>query len=229
MNATKATAHKAGALYFLFMILGIISEFLLPTFMVAGDAAATARNITAAVPMYRIGVLTDFVTLVMFIFLVALLYKLFRDVERTQAMLMVQLVLVGVALALANMILQFAPLVLLSVADYLSAFTTPQLNALALGVLGLHSSGATVVTGFWGLWLFPFGILVVKSRFFPRVLGILLMVAGAAYVTYSAISIVLPESRQALFRILMPLYFGEMPIIFWLLIKGARVPPGEAT
>lgn len=229
MNATKATAHRAGVLYFLFMLVGITQEFLLPTFMVRGDAAATVRNIAAGEPMYRIGILTGFVSLVMFIFLVAVLYKLFRDVERSHARLMVLLVVVGVAVSLANLILQFAPLLLLRGADYLSAFTKPQLNALSLGVLELHSTGGTVATGFWGLWLFPFGILVVKSHFFPRILGILLMVAGCAWVTLSVISIVVPEQRQALYRILMPLYFGEVPIIFWLLIKGARVPQVEAT
>ena len=210
------------------MILGITREFFFPTFMVSGDAAATARNILAAEPMYRLGILTDLVTLVMFIYLVAVLYKLFKDVDRSQATIMVLLVLVGVAVALANMIQQFAPLILLGGADYLSAFTKPQLEAASLAVLRLHSSGATIAVAFWGLWLFPFGILVVKSRYFPRILGVLLMVAGFAYVIFSATSIVLPEYRQTMSRILMPLYFGEMPIIFWLLIMGAKEPQQAA-
>jgi len=225
VNSLKATAHRAGALYFVFMILGLIQEFLLPRFMVAGDAAATARNISAAEPMYRLGVLTGFVTLVMFIFLVALLYRLLKEADRTQAMLMVLLVVVGVAIALANEFFRFAPLVLLSDAGYLSVFSKPQLDALSLAFLRLHSNGSVFATAFWGLWLFPFGILVVKSRFFPRILGILLMVAGSGYVISSVTSIVLPAYGQVVFRTLMPLYFGEMPIIFWLLIKGAKVPP----
>jgi hypothetical protein len=228
MNSFKATAHRAGVLYFLFMIVAITQEFFLPTFMVAGDAAATARNITAAEPMYRIGVVIGLVSLVMFIFLVALLYKLLKEVDRTQARLMVLLVVVGVAISLANEIPQFAPLVLLSSADYLSAFSKPQLNALSLAFLSLHSSGSAVVMAFWGLWLFPFGILVFKSRFFPRILGILLVIAGCGYVTSSATSMVLPEYSQVVFRALMPLFFGEVPIIFWLLIKGAKVPQPQA-
>jgi uncharacterized membrane protein YhaH (DUF805 family) len=206
------------------MIVAIIREFLFPTFMVPGDATATARNITSAEPMYRIGILMGFVTLVMFIFLVALLYKLFRDVDRSHAMLMVLLVVVGVAISLANLIHEFAPLVLLSGADYLWVFTKPQLDALSLSSLRLHTDGATVATVFWGLWLFPFGILVIKSGFFPRILGTLLMVAGCGYLAFSVTSIVSPEYRRILFRVLMPLYFGEVPMIFWLLIKGAKVP-----
>jgi len=228
MNSIKASAHRAGVLYFLFMIVAIVREFLFPAFMVPGDAAATARNITAAEPTYRLGVLLGFVTLIMFIFLVVSLYKLFRDVDRWHAMLMVLLVSLGVAVSLANLINELAPLMLLGGADYLSAFTKPQLDALALGFLGLHGHGAVVATAFWGLWLFPFGILVIKSGFFPRVLGVLLMVAGFAYVASSVTTIVLPAYRQVVSRVMMPLYFGEIPIIFWLLIKGARVPETPA-
>jgi hypothetical protein len=225
MNSIRATAHRAGVLYFLFMIVAIFREFLFPAFMVPGDAAATARNITAAEPTYRFGILISFVTLIMFIFLVVSLYKLLKEVDKSHAMLMVLLVSIGVAIALANLLNELAPLVLLSGADYLSVFTKPQLDALALGVLRFHSSGATVSTAFWGLWLFPFGILVIKSGFFPRILGVLLMVAGVAYLTSSVTSIVVPEYRHVVSQVMMPLYFGEVPIIFWLLIKGAKEPP----
>jgi hypothetical protein len=135
---------------------------------------------------------------------------------------------IGVAIALANLLHKFAVLVLLSGADYLSVFTKPQLDALALGFLRLHSNGVTVSTVFWGLWLFPFGILVIKSRFFPRILGILLMVAGFAYLTSSLTSIAAPAYRSIVSQFMMPLYSGEVPIIFWLLIKGAKVPQPEA-
>jgi len=181
-----------------------------------------------AEPAYRLGILTGFVALLLFIFLVERLYKLFRDVDSGQALLMVLLVTVGVAVALANMLNKFAPLVLLSGSDYLSVFTKPQLDALAVGFLRFHSSGAIVAMTFWGLWLFPFGILVIKSRFFPRILGILLMIAGLAYVVFSVTSLVLPDYRQVVSRVMMPLYFGEVPIIFWLLIKGAKIPQSQA-
>ena len=224
MNAVKATAHRAGALYFVFMILGITRAFFSPTFMVSGDAAATARNIMGAEPAYRAGLLTDFVSQVMFIYLVAVLYKLLRHGNKNQAVLMVLLVLAGVAIAVANLIFQFVPLALLSGAGYLSSFSKPQLEALSLGFLTLHGTGVSLATAFWGLWLFPFGYLVIKSGYFPRILGVFLMIAGVGYVVLSATSIAMPEARQALFRYLMPLFFGEVPIILWLLIKGAKVP-----
>lgn len=228
MNSIKATARQAGVLYLVFSLVAIVGEFLLPALVVSGDAAATARNITAAESMYRVEILTGFVTLVLFIVLVATLYKLLKDVDRWHAMLMVLLVSIGVAISLANLINRFAPLVLLSGGDYLAVFTKAQLDALALGFLRLHASGATVATVFWGLWLFPFGVLVIRSGFLPRILGYLLMVAGFAYVASSVTTIVLPAYRHVVSQVMTPLYFGELPIVFWLLIKGAKVPAPEA-
>ena len=222
MNSTHTMARRAGALYFLFMIAAIVGEFVIPNFMVPGDAAATASKILASEAMYRVDILTGFVVLLIFIFLVVSLYKLLESVDKGHAMRMVLLVSIGVAFSVANLLNKFAPLVLLKGGDYLSVFSKPQLDALALSALRFHSSGALLSIAFWGLWLFPFGILVMRSGFIPRILGILIMVAGFAYLTSSVTSIVLPEYRQAISRVLMPLYIGEVPIIFWLLIKGAR-------
>ena len=224
MNTLKATAHRTGALYLLFLFVGLVDMFGFTGFLVPGDATATARNIMADELTFRIGILTDFAALLIFIALVTSLYKLLRDVDRWHAMLMVLLVTIGVAIGLANLFNKIAPLILLSGADYLSVFTKPQLEALALGLLNLNSEGNTVDSVFWGLWLLPCGILVIKSGFLPRILGILLMVAGFAYLTSSITSIVLPAYSQVVSQVTMPLLFGEFPIIFWLLIKGAKVP-----
>jgi hypothetical protein len=137
---------------------------------------------------------------------------------------MVVLVSIAVAVVLYNMLARLAPLVLLSGADYLAAFTAPQREALALGFLRFHAAGAAVSMAFWGLWLFPFGILVIRSGFLPRVLGILLMIAGSAYLVSSVTALALPVYKAAVARVMMPFYFGEVPIIFWLMWKGAKVP-----
>lgn len=224
MNPTKATARRAGALYFLFMIVAIYGEFFFPKFMVPGDPTATASRIAAADLTYRIGILIGLATHVIFIFLVVSLYRLLGDVDKSHAMLMVVLVSIGVAVAIGNMLNRFAPLVLLDGADYMSSFTKAQVDALALSSFRFRSSGAAVPMAFWGLWLFPFGVLTIKSGFLPRILGILLLVAGCAYLVTSAVSIALPDYRRIVSQLMMPLYFGEVPIIFWLLIKGVKVP-----
>ena len=224
MTSIPATARRAGALYFLFMIVGLVDMFGFTGFLVAGDATATARNILTGELVYRLGVLTDLVTLLLFLFLVVSLYNLLKSADKWHAVLMVILVSVGVAVGLANLLTKIAPLILLSGAGYLSVFSGPQLDALALGSLSLNGEGNTVTAVFWGLWLFPFGILVMRSGFFPRLLGLLLLVAGFGYVTSSVTDIVLPAYSEIVSRVAMPLLFGEFPIIFWLLIKGAKVP-----
>ena len=222
MSSIQATARRAGALYFLFMIVGLVDMFGFTGFLVAGDATATARNILAGELVYRIGVLTDLVALLLFVVLVVSLYNLLKGADKWHAMLMVILVSVGVAVGLANLLTKIAPLILLSGADYLSVFSRPQLDALALGSLSLNGEGNTVTAVFWGLWLFPFGILVMRSGFFPRLLGVLLLVAGFGYVTSSVTAIVLPAYSEVVSRAATPLLLGEFPIIFWLLIKGAK-------
>lgn len=223
-----STARKAGILYFLFMVIAIYGQFLTPRLVVPGDAAATAANIHAHELTYRIGILTGLATDVIFLFLVVVLYRLLADVDKGLAMLMVVLVSVGVAVALANLLNRFAPLQLQSGEAYLAAFTQPQLDALALGSHRFRSAAAIVPTAFWGLWLLPFGLLVMRSEFLPRILGILLLVAGAAYIVTTVTGIVAPAWRSAMAPWMMPLYLCEMPIIFWLLIKGAKVTTAPA-
>jgi len=221
MRSLSTTARTAGAVYFVFMIVAIIGEFLFPTFVVPGDAAATAANITAAELTYRVGILLGVVTHVIFLVLVVVLYRLFRGVDEGTALLMVVLVAVGVAVAFAGLLVRFAPLVLLGGDEYLSALTAAQREALALGSLRFRGAGTAVPMLFWGLWLFPFGTLVIRSGFLPRLLGVLLLVAGVAYVVTGVIAMVLPEHRAMVNRFMTPLYFGEVPIIFWLLLRGA--------
>ncbi len=224
----KAAARQAGVLYLLFALMAIVNEFFVPTLIVSGDPTATARNIAAAELTFRIGILSGFVTHLMFIVVVVSLYNLFKEVDNRYAVLMVLFVAVGVAVALANLINQLGALILLSGSDYFSVFTKPQLDTLVLALLRLHTNGVYLATAFWGLWLFPFGILVIKSGFLPRILGILLIVAGIGYLTVSVTSIVLPAYRQIVLQFMTPLYLGEMPIILWLVFKGAKVPRLEA-
>jgi hypothetical protein len=213
------------------MIVAIVEQFLFPRFMVAGDAAATAANIAAAETTYRAGIVLGLATHVIFILVVVALYVLLKEVNEGQALLMVLLVSVGVAVALSNMVYRFAPLVLLDggAADYLSVFSMPQRQALALETLRLRGSGNAIPMAFWGLWLLPFGLLVARSGFLPRILGILLLVAGVAYLASSVTRIVFPDQASVIAPFLMPLYFGEVPIIFWLLMKGARPAPAVGT
>jgi hypothetical protein len=127
-----------------------------------------------------------------------------------------------------NTLNDIAALVLVSGAEFLAVFERPQLDALAYLFLRLHGEGITVASIFWGLWLFPFGMLVVRSGFIPRALGVLLIVAGVGYLVSAFARLALPAYGPLVSQVLSPLMVGELPIIFWLLIWGVKGPGAAA-
>jgi uncharacterized protein DUF4386 len=227
MDSIRATARQAGLLYFLAAILMIFGYMYVPT-LFSGDAATTARKIAGNELLYRVCVLIAVASQILFLFAVLTLYKLFRGVDRQLARLMVALVCVGVAAEFVNIANRMSHLLLSSNADYLAAFTKAQRDALADGILVMGNNLGRFLTVFWGLWLFPFGIVTIKSGYVPRILGVLLMAAGAGYLLTCVTYIVFPDFLPVMTRIASPLYFGELPIILWLLVVGAREPDAEA-
>ena len=229
MNATKTT-RVPGMLYLLMGLPAVFNLQMIPArFVVPGDAAATAQRIATGTAIYRAGILCGVVSCVGFVLLALSLYELFKDVDRKQARLLLVLVSVSATIGLVNELNRFAPLILLSGADFLSAFTKPQLDALALGFLRLHSAGLAINSTFWGLWLLPFGILVMRSGRFPKILGICLLIGGFAYLVDSVTAIQLPAYRRVVSLAMLPFFaIGELPICLWLIIKGAPVAPSEA-
>jgi hypothetical protein len=230
MKSVKATGRLAGILYVVMGLLGWFSLMYIPdVFVVRGDAAATARNIVNGESLYRLGILSQIMSQTIFIFLVLLLYDLFKHVDRKQAGLMVVLVAVSVAFEFVNCLNLIAPLLLLSGAEYLTVFTNAQLDALALTFLRLRNSGVNVVSLLWGLWLLPLGVLVIKSGSIPKVLGVLLIVSCFAYVAGSVTSIMWPLHMHAVSNVTLPLGgLGELLIVVWLIARGANVEPLEA-
>lgn len=198
------------------------------TLIVSGNATATANNILASEMLFRLGIVSELIYATAYIFLVRALYRLLNGVNQTQASLLVTLALISVPISFLNTLNEFAALTLIRGADFLSVFTRPQLEALALLFLGLHRQGFLVSQIFFGLWLFPFGVLVIKAGFFPKILGIWLIVAGFAYLTVSLTSMVLPAHAHVVTQVTLPMEAGELAMIIWLLVKGARGQPPDA-
>ena len=226
MDSTKRQARIAGALYLLMGVTAPIGLIYVPSrLIVSGDATATADRIRASEWLLRIGIASELFHQALAIFLVLALYRLFKAVNTTLAALVVILgALVSVPIMFVNVLNELAALTLVSGTAFLSAFDTRQLDALAYLFLRLHGQGIDVASIFWGLWLFPFGLLVIRSGFIPRVLGLLLIVAGVAYVVSAFTSLVLPRYASLVGQVAMVPEFGEIPIIFWLAIWGARPP-----
>ncbi len=228
MISKKKTARVAGLLYVLLALTGVFNLIYVPsTLFVFGDATATADNIMTSELLFRTGILSGLISNVIFVFLVLALYRLLKDISHKQAALMVILVVISVSTTFVNTFNQIAALIILSGADFLSVFENPQLDSAAYVFLRLHSQGLQIIQIFWGLWLFPFGFLVYKSRFIPKILGVLLFIAGFAYLLSSFTFLILPQYKAAISPLITVLEMGELPIIFWLLIVGAKADAGE--
>jgi len=205
----------------LFAAVGLV--YFPGRFVVPGDAAATAARIVSAPLLYRLWSVTDLVAGVFAIYLAMTLYELFKDVDRNQSRVLVAMLLVQVPMWFALTLTQLAPRVLLNGSSYWSVFDKPQLDALALGCLGLSSRGVGAMSAYSGLWLLPLGLLVYRSGFIPRLLGVFLIVAGCSYLVSAATYFVFPAYYGTVFWGAAPLYgLGEIGIVGWLLIKGAR-------
>jgi hypothetical protein len=226
MDLIKKRARTAGVLYFLVLIIAPIGLKYVPDQLyVRGDATATADHIRASELLLRIGISSELVHEVIWVFVVLALYRLFKPVSETYARQMLILgAFVSVPIVFINVLNEVAAMLLVSGANFLAVFDKRQLDALAFLFFRLHGQGLNVASIFWGAWLFPFGILVIKSGFIPRLLGFLLIIAGLGYLTSSFTTLLLPNYQSTVDSIAGVLEFGELPIILWLLIWGARTP-----
>ena len=224
MDPLKKTARVAGLFYLGMAITGVFGMMYVPSsLIVPGDANATAENIVNNQLLYRLGILSNLMCQILFIFLALQLYKLLKSVDQSQARLMVGLVIASVPVAFLNMINQSAALILLSGAEFLSVFDNGEINAMLMLFLKIHNEGIAIAELFWGLWLFPFGQLVYRSGFIPRIFGILLIVNCVAYVFNSLTYLIFPQYQEVIVNVLIvPQSVGEFAIMFWLLIKGVR-------
>jgi hypothetical protein len=226
MNSTKKTARIAGLLYLVNGVTGFFGIVYVPSrLVVSGNTAATAQNILASERLFRLGIVSELICAVEFIFLLWVLYRLLSDVNKSHASLMLILGLAFVPLMCANLLNEIAALTLLRGGDFLSALGQPQREAMAMLFLDMHRYGY-VIGWIFGPWLFFFGLLVFKSGFLPRALGVLLIAACFGYLADSLTPLLLPSYANLVGRVAsIPLTLGEPAIILWLLIRGAKDEP----
>lgn len=226
MSSTQQQARLAGFLYLLVGLTAPIGLLYVPgKLIVSGNATATINNIRDSEWLLRMGIASELIHQIIFVFVVLALYELFKPVGEARARQMVVLgALVSVPIVFVNVLNEIAALVLVSGSDFLSVFDKPQLDALAYLFIRLHGQGIQLASVFWGLWLFPFGALVIRSGFIPRIFGFLLIIAGVANLGSSFTALVLPRYAPLVSQIASPLQLAELPIVFWLLIWGAKTP-----
>jgi hypothetical protein len=215
-------ARVAGLLALVILVSGSFGGFVHAKLVVPEDAVTTANNIRASESLFRLGFASGLVMYTFFILYVVVLYQLLKKVNKTHALLMLSFALVGVAIAMLNQVNQSAALLLLSGVDYLKAFTADQIHAQMMIFLRLHSNGNLIGAIFWGLWLFPLGLLVFRSGYFPRILGILLMIGCFGWLVVVVQRFLLP-GYPALAYSRFAAHIAELLWMVWLLIKGVNV------
>lgn len=216
----------AGLLYVFSSIVGIFGLIYVPSkLIVDGNAAETARNIAASETLFRLGIFAHLAGEALFVFVALALYHLLKPVNSRLALCMLTLILVAIPIAFLNELNALAALLLARGSEFLSAFDQSQRNALTMFFWNVHGYGFDVAGIFWGLWLFPLGLLVYRSGFIPRILGVLLMVNCFAFPINSFTSLVLPHYDAVVSRWMRPFHFGEQIFMLWLLIMGAIPKP----
>lgn len=225
MHPTDKAARIAGAIYLLLVVTAPFSLIYVPAkLIVSGNAAATARNILAHETLFRLSIVGALFTSLIFMAVGLALYHLLHRVNKAWAGIMMALVLVSACVGFVGELNRLAALLLFRGGDFLAAFDKPQREALAMFFLRLQSQSDFMNEIFWGLWLLPFGLLVFRSGFLPRFLGVWLILNCFTYLILSMTALLYPPFYSTAFRLAMPFLFGELAITLWLLIKGAKVP-----
>jgi hypothetical protein len=225
--APRAAARLAGLLYLVVIVCGAFAEAgVRQRLMVHGDAAATAANIVANAQLYRWGFVADLVPLLCNMVLAVIFYRLFAPVNRGVAALVVLFSVVGSAIQASALLYHLEPLMLLTGGSALAAIPAAQLQAMAYFALRMQVAGYNIALVFFGCFGLSLGWLIWRSRFLPRLLGVLMAIAGACYFTNAMLGFVAPPLASML--LLLPCLIGEGGLTLWLLIAGVDPAKWEA-
>ncbi|MBV8529972.1 MAG: DUF4386 domain-containing protein [Candidatus Eremiobacteraeota bacterium] len=228
-TSPQRMARTAGLFYLITVLTGLFAEIAVRgNLIVSGDAAATARNILASEGLWRLGFAADLIGGAAYTVVTLLLYELMKPVSKSLSLLAAFFSLVGIAIGGGAALAHLAPLLLLKAA-YMTAFTTAQLQAMALFALRLHANGYLVALVFFALYEIVLGYLIFASSFFPRVLGVLVALGGLAFFVNSFALFLAPAVGNALNSYLLALDgLGEISLTLWLLVMGVNAPKWNA-
>lgn len=205
---------------------GFSLSYVRANIIVPDNPTATAANIAAHEFLYRTAIVSGILSHLFLLFLGLTLFHIFQNVDKRIARVLLASIMISAGIAVVNMLNHFAALYVLSHTEVLKAFTREQLNAMAMVFLKLaNSPGQGLLEIFWTPFYFSFGLLVIRSRFLPKPLGILLMIMGAGFAVNVLEKFLFPQFHPAAFTQLAMFggALGGIPTILWLLIKGARV------
>jgi hypothetical protein len=221
--STHPRARITGVVYLLYFLTAVFGEFFMRGLVVSGDAVATANNVLAHQPLFRLGLATGLIATACYVAVTALFYDLFKHVNRSLSLLAAFFSLVGCAILAFASLFRIGPLVVLGGGQYLSAFKVEQLRALAFLFLELYGQAVNICFVFFGVYCLLIGYLIFKSAFLPRILGVLMAFAGLGWLTF--LSAPLANYLSPYIQVLG--VFAEGSLMLWLLVMGVNVAKWE--
>ena len=223
--SNKTTARIAGLLYLGVVLTGIFTLMYVPSKLIVSDnAALTYQNIVTSESLFRIGIISGLFCYTFFLFLPLVLYKLLKPVNESYAKVMVLLSVISVPIFFLNVQNEFTVLSLINVTNNHFGFSTEQIQSQIMLSLDQYDNGMRTIHIFSGLWLFPFGYLVFKSGFLPKILGVLLMLGCFGYlINFVGHTLIPSYSKIGISSyISLPASLGEIGTCLWLLIMGTK-------
>jgi len=221
----RSKARTAGFFWLMTILTGGFAMFAGVSVVVSGDAAATAANILAHEPLFRLGIATNLVSTACYLAATLLVYDLLKPVNRNVSLLAAFFSLAGCATGALSFVFQLAPLAVLGGGEYLSVFTIEQRRALAYLSLRVNAQASIISFEFFGLHCFLIGCLILRSTFLPRLVGVLMTLAGLGWLTSSLANLLSPPfARYLSYYIVVPGALGELSLTIWLLLVGVNVP-----
>lgn len=215
----RPSARVIGVVYVLYFLTAICAVMLVRGIIVAGDAAATASNILTHQALFRLGFAVGLIGTALYIALTALLYGLFKPVNKGLALIAAFLSVAGCAIQASGSLFQIAPTMVLGGGHYLGAFNAAQLQALAMLCLNLNAQAGYLSIVFFGFFDFLIGYLIFTSTFLPRFIGVLMALAGLGWLTFLS-----PQLADQISRYVDILGFvAEAVLMVWLLVMGVDV------
>jgi hypothetical protein len=220
MSPNKKTARFAGLLFLLMVAFGLVAEiFFRQKLFASNDLTVTANNILSDIFLYRAGITSDILMALSYLLTALALYKLLYSVEKNLAGVMVLFATAGSILLMFNTLNEFAPLYILSGNDYVSSFNSSQNQSLAMLFYNLYQHGYMIGQIFFALWVLPLGVLIYKSGFIPKVLGILFVIETIFGFMSVIVHFLIPNGTVETLM-LLPGTIAEFAFMFWLLIRG---------
>jgi hypothetical protein len=219
-------ARMAGVAYLLGSLTSVYGQMIvLGTLVVADSPSVTAANILSQESLFRLGFAASLMTVPLHLVWAALFQRLFEPVNRSVSLLASFVMLVACAMWALSSLFHLAPLLVLKAEKTANAFAPEQLQALALVLTKLNAQAYDMGLVFFGFWCVLIGYLVVRSTFLPRIIGMLVVLAGVGYLTLL---------WRPLAHYLYPYNLalagpGEISLMLWLLVKGVDVRKWKET